>query len=342
MSSENQSILNTHHLEIGYKKSKLNISVLREINVYLNPGEFVCFMGPNGIGKSTLLRTISGVQPPLSGEILVNKKPVQKLSLNERAKYLSIVLTERVYNNNLSVYELISLGRYPYTNWSGNLTSNDKDKIENAISLTKTENLLNQKLHTLSDGQLQKAMIARALAQDCNIMILDEPTAHLDLNNRLEIMHLLLDMAHSTQKSILVATHELDLAVQTADRLWLAGKERTIISGTPEDLVLNGEVENTFADERIKFDLYSGRFKVPNYSKKFAVVAGKNPEKMWTKYALERIGFKVLDEKASTSDIPKIEIEIIAEKKYWRLTNYPFEGIYETLGELTDTLQVKR
>src|SRR5690606_24751648 len=145
-------------------------------------------------------------------------------------------------------------------------------------------------------GQRQKAMIARALAQDSDIMILDEPTAHLDLNNRLEVMHLLLDMAHATHKSILVATHELDMAVQTADRLWLAGRKNSIMSGTPEDLVLNGAVENTFANERIKFDLYSGRFKMPNMSEKFVVISGKEPEKTWTTYALERTGFHVLSE----------------------------------------------
>src|SRR5690606_18780285 len=124
------------NLEVGYKKSRSIISVLSQVNVVLKQGELVCFMGPNGVGKSTLLRTISGVQAPLHGEVLINNHPVQKLSLNERAKFISIVLTERATNSNLSVYELIALGRYPYTNWSGNLDAQDKSKIDLAISLT--------------------------------------------------------------------------------------------------------------------------------------------------------------------------------------------------------------
>ncbi len=337
MSSENRYLLTTHQLEIGYKKSKSTISVLSDINISLKPGELVCFMGPNGIGKSTLLRTISGVQAPLRGEILVHKKPVQKLTLNERAKYISVVFTERAAHANLSVYELICLGRYPYTNWSGTLDVEDKAIIEKTIALTGIGPLLDKKLHTLSDGQLQKAMIGRALAQDSGIMILDEPTAHLDLNNRLQVMHLLLEMAHSTQKSILVATHELDLALQTADKLWLASRENSIISGSPEDLVLNGAIEKTFKDESSRFDLFSGRFKMNRLSHSYVALSGPAPAVKWTEHALERAGFKV-KENNKTSEFPSIEIKMEAEAYLWKLTKNGIESCYNSIEALVDEL----
>ncbi len=341
MTTENPYLLTTQALEIGYKKSRASISVLSGIEIQLKPGELVCFMGPNGVGKSTLLRTISGVQPPLEGAVFVNKKPVQKLSLIERAKFISVVLTEKAANSNLSVYELISLGRYPYTTWSGTLSALDKSKIESAIALTRTESLLTQKLHTLSDGQFQKAMIARALAQDSDLMILDEPTAHLDLNNRLEVMHLLLQMAHTTGKSVLIATHELDLALQTADRLWLANRQGSIVSGTPEDLVLNGEVERTFADKQMRFDLFSGRFKMPNLSDQFIAISGPQPAKIWTAHALERVGFKVANDKPEMSEVPCVQIHEDAGKWVWKLSKARADGVYGTIEALIATLLAK-
>ena len=337
MSSKNHYLLTTHQLEIGYKKAKSSISVLSDINICLKPGELVCFMGPNGIGKSTLLRTISGVQVPLRGEILVHNKPVQKLTLNERAKYISVVFTERAIHSNLSVYELICLGRYPHTNWSGTLGAEDKAIIEKTIALTRTAHLLDKKLHTLSDGQLQKAMIARALAQDGGIMILDEPTAHLDLNNRLQVMHLLLEMAHTTKKSILVATHELDLALQTADKLWLASKEKSIISGSPEDLVLNGAVERAFKDEGTKFDLMSGRFKMNRTAGSLVALSGPELAVKWTTHALERAGFKVEADHKSF-EIPSIEIKIEDETYVWELTKNAIETRYASIEALVDEI----
>ena len=154
-------ILYTEDLLVGYKPGKTEKALLEKINISLFGGELVCFLGSNGVGKSTLLRTLAGVQPPLNGKVLLDKKPLHSYSLTERAKKISLVLTDRTSGGNLSVFELIALGRHPHTSWTGNLSRKDYQKIEEAISLTHTEKLADQKVYTLSDGQRQKVMIAR-------------------------------------------------------------------------------------------------------------------------------------------------------------------------------------
>ena len=213
MKEDRRNILETNSLEIGYKRRRETHSVLKDINLTLKLGELVCFLGPNGVGKSTLLRTMAGIQRPLHGHVMVDGQSLSNFSLNEKAKYISLVLTGRT-GGNLTVKELVSLGRHPHTHWSGKLNSEDIQKIEDAIEKTHMELLQNRKLYTLSDGQLQKAMIARALAQDSAIMILDEPTAHLDLNNRMEIMDLLHSLNAEEQLTIIMVTHDGQVADQ--------------------------------------------------------------------------------------------------------------------------------
>ena len=288
-----KNILETNSLEIGYKRRSDTHSVLKEINLSLKPGEFVCFLGPNGVGKSTLLRTMAGVQRPLKGQVFVGQQPLSSLSLNEKARAISLVLTGRI-GGNLTVKELVGLGRHPHTHWSGKLNREDVQKTEDAIEKTQLEALQHRKLYTLSDGQLQKAMIARALAQDSTIMILDEPTAHLDLNNRMEIMDLLHKMAKETNKAILAATHELDLALHTADKLWVAAFDRPIIAGVPEDLILNGTIEKTFIREGTSFNPFSGSFSLDRPLLPFYVgLTGESLAKQWTRHALQRMGLAV-------------------------------------------------
>ena len=293
MKEDRKNILETNDLEIGYKKSSATHSVLKEINLSLKSGELVCFLGPNGVGKSTLLRTMAGIQRPLQGQVLVDQRPLSSLSLNEKAKYISLVLTDRTAGN-LTIKELVSLGRHPHTHWSGKLDREDIVKIEDAIAKTHMEALQHRKLYTLSDGQLQKAMIARALAQDSAIMILDEPTAHLDLNNRMEIMDLLHKMAKATNKAILAATHELDLALHTADKLWVASFERPIVAGVPEDLILNGTIEKTFIREDTIFNPFSASFSLSRPTLGASVrLTGEPLVQQWTRHALRRLGLSV-------------------------------------------------
>ncbi len=218
-------------------------------------------VGINGIGKSTLLRTIGRVQPKLAGKILMNGKELESYALLALASKISVVLTEPIASKNLTVLELISLGRQPYTNWIGTLTNLDKEKIVKAINMVQIEDLQHKKCYELSDGQLQKVMIARALAQDTNIMLLDEPTSHLDLYHKVHILKLLREIAHETKKTILFTTHEIEIAIQLCDKMLIMEKERSSF-GEPCELINNKSFENLFPSDTITFDSQSGSFKV--------------------------------------------------------------------------------
>ncbi len=259
MQVNNKHIVQTSNLAIGYQTKKQQTCVVDNINLSLNKGKFACILGKNGIGKSTLLRTLTKVQPKLSGEILINKYPLETISNHELAKKMSLVLTERIPDSNLNVYELIALGRQPYTNWIGKLNDNDLQQINLAINRVHIEDLLHKRHDELSDGQLQKVMIARALAQDTELIILDEPTAHLDIHNKIELFSLLNNLSKDLQKTILISTHEIHLALQLADELWLMN-DNGIVSGSTEDLIDDGSVSKLFSSNLVKFDIKSKQF----------------------------------------------------------------------------------
>ena len=187
-----EEIIKTIDLAIGYQKG---MPILDDINVSLKKNQIVCLMGTNGIGKSTLLRALAGIELPLSGQIQIDGKNINAFSRPDLARKIAIVLTDRTMSSNLSVRELVSFGRFPYTNWLATINQKDQEIIDTAIELVGIEDLLNKKIYEISDGQLQKSMIARALAQNSDIIILDEPNVHLDLNNRVEVMSLLKNLS---------------------------------------------------------------------------------------------------------------------------------------------------
>jgi iron complex transport system ATP-binding protein len=274
-------------LTVGFQTTSASNFVLFEnLNLELPVGKLVCFMGPNGIGKSSLIRTISRLQKPLAGTIRVLDEV-----LDNPSKAISVVLTDRISNTNLTGYELISLGRYPYLAWNLSLSETDHNIIDSAITSVNVQHLIHRKISELSDGQLQMIMIARALAQDTPIILLDEPTAHLDLNNRVEVMKLLREITRTTKKSILVSTHELDLALQAADYIWLAGNEKNILTGIPEDRVLDGSFDAIFQFKG--FDLKTGRIQHQANKDVQIELLGDGYEYLWTKNALERTGYTV-------------------------------------------------
>jgi iron complex transport system ATP-binding protein len=280
-------IITTHDLTVGYGDHVL----FRNLDLTVNQGELICFMGPNGAGKSTLIRTLSGLQKPLKGRIdLVD--PEARVSITTKTNHLvSVVLTEKVTAGLMTVEELVTFGRYPYLEWNIRLTERDRECIERAIDHVHVSHLRKMPISQLSDGQLQLVMIARALAQDTPVIILDEPTAHLDLNNRLEIMRMLHALTRSLRKAILLATHDLDLALQTADRIWLTGNNQDIIDGIPEDLVLNGTFDSIFQFKG--FDLRTGKVKHVAHRDAGINLTGEGYAYLWTKNALERNGFRV-------------------------------------------------
>jgi len=310
-----ETTLQTHNLTLGYTTGRSENRLFESLNVSLPPGQLVCLMGPNGSGKSTLIRTLARLQKPLSGTLSENNE-----------KSIALVLTDRVTSSSMSVYELITFGRYPYLGWNIALTREDRDIVDEVIQEVRISHLVDKKINELSDGQVQMAMIARALAQRTPILLLDEPTAHLDLNNRLEIMNLLRKLARTQHKAILVATHELDLALQTADRIWLATPDKKIKVGIPEDLVLDGSLDDVFQFKG--FDLKTGKINHDPHRGLAIKVVGTGHELLWTKNALERNGFEI-------SGNGKIEVVIESGKSLaWRIGDKKFSSLRDLVDGL--------
>jgi len=254
-------ILETKSLDIGYTSKKEETIVASNINISLNKGELIGLVGANGIGKSTLLKTLTNVQNSLKGEVFINGKNLSDYSNIDLAKSLSLVLTETIASKNLSVFELVALGRQPYTNWVGNLSKEDISIVKQAITQTNIEDLKHKRCFELSDGQLQKVMIARALAQDTDIIILDEPTTHLDMYHKAYILKLLQKLTKETGKTILFSSHEIDLAIQLSDKLIVITNEG-IIQDSPQNLIKQGAFNSLFPKDLIIFDEMTGAFRV--------------------------------------------------------------------------------
>lgn len=255
------SIIKTEKLTIGYASKQVNKAVASSININLNAGELIGLIGGNGIGKSTLLRTLTQVQPPLDGKIFIKEKPISHYTAKNLAKVMSLVLTDKTASKNLSVLELVTLGRHPYTNWVGRVTQKDKNAVNKALKLTDVEDLKLKKCFELSDGQLQRVMLARALAQDTDIIILDEPTTHLDMYHKAHILNLLKELAKNTNKTILFSSHEIGLAIQLCNKL-VVMIDNEVVCDTPSNLINTGVFDTLFPKNLIYFDKTSKSFKV--------------------------------------------------------------------------------
>lgn len=304
----------------------------RGLSLDLRRGEIVCLLGPNGAGKSTLMRTLAGMQPPLEGCVEIEGQNLHALPPSELARSLSIVLTERIDVGNLSAYELVSLGRHPYTDWSGKLGDADHRAVRRAMQAVGAETLSARPVNELSDGERQKVMIARALAQEPTIMLLDEPTAFLDLPRRVEMVTMLRDLAHATGCAILLSTHDLDLALSNADCVWLLPMEGAVHVGTPEELVLNGAFAAAFRSEGLVFDRGQGTFKVRRRLRGSIGLSGTGETASWTGRALERIGFEVIPH---ARELP-VQVQVVACERgiKWVISTPTERSEYATLGDL--------
>ena len=302
MSAHPSPLLQTRNLSIGYKTGKRQVrSLASSLQLEMYPGQLICLLGPNGSGKSTLIRTLAGLQKPVDGQVEMEGKNIAAMKPVEMAKKLSMVLTEKVQAGNLDVYTVIGLGRYPHTGWMGRLSETDRQIIDQAITMTRTEPFTGRKIHQLSDGERQRVMLARALAQDTPLVILDEPTAYLDLPNRISLMLLLYKLARTTGKAILLSTHDLELALQTADQLWLLKTNGQLLKGVPEDLVLDGTFEEAFLIKDSTFDKGSGTFIIQHEGSRTIQVVGKGVPLVWTKKALLRERYHVTEEEGAES-----------------------------------------
>lgn len=255
--------LSARGLVIGYRDGRRPaVEVATGIDVYLPQGSVTCLLGPNGAGKSTLLRTISGQQRPLAGEILVGGSPLEAMSLGEVARRMSVVYTDRTNAGALTVREAVGLGRQPYTGFFGRLSDGDRQIVDESIRAVGVEALARRHMATLSDGERQKAMIARALAQRTPVMILDEPTSFLDVASRLEIMELLRMLARDFNTAVLLSTHDVASALTVASRLWLMPGNRRLIAGTTDTLLADGSLPSLFAGRNVRFDAVAMDFRL--------------------------------------------------------------------------------
>lgn len=285
-------MLEIKNLHIGYN----NKTVANDINARLLPGELISLLGPNGTGKSTLLKTVAGLIKRLSGEISFEGKEISDFSPREKAKIISVVLTEPIGVGNFSVIEVLSLGRYPYKGWWGKTDSTDLYLMEKALDNTKIQHLAHRQIAELSDGEKQKVMIARALSQDTDFILLDEPTSHLDLPSKIEVMALLKELAHKWKKAILVSTHDLNLAIQAADKFWLINKAGNFDQGTNEDLILKGALNECFEMENNRYNFSTGKITFPSEQLLSVAIKGKGPQYVWTRHAFERMGYRIVEE----------------------------------------------
>jgi iron complex transport system ATP-binding protein len=238
--------LRTVDLAVGYRSRRASRVVLDQLNVAVRPGELVCVMGPNGAGKSTLLRTLARMQPAMSGVIELGGCDLRRLNQMELARRLSVVLTERLLVGALTGIHVVELGRYPHSGWLGRSSPRDREVVRWAIAVVGAEHLAARDYRTLSDGEQQRIMVARALAQEPLLLLLDEPTAFLDVPSRVELMGLLRRLARDQHLAVVVSTHDLDLALSSADTVWLIMPDGRLRTGTPEDLVADGRVEEAF------------------------------------------------------------------------------------------------
>lgn len=313
-------VITAHDLTIGYRSPRQPPRVVVSgIDAAIYEGELVCLIGPNGAGKSTLMRTLAAMQPPLSGRVELCGEDIQNLSPQQLARRLSVVLTERPDVGMLSAYALVALGRHPYTGWSGQLSPGDESIVRQALESVQASHLAARHVMELSDGERQKVMIARALAQEPALILLDEPTAFLDLPRRVEIVQVLRRLARVERRAVLLSTHDLDLALRSADRIWLLPHGGPLHTGAPEDLILSGVFDSAFQAEGVHFDPYTGSFRLAPDSVGTIVLEGTSLPAVWTRRALERHGFRVELPSETTSAVLTVNVTDTSGSPCWHV-----------------------
>jgi iron complex transport system ATP-binding protein len=329
--------IQTGNLEIGYPSHKGAESFTRTaISISARRGEIIALVGPNGIGKSTLLQTLAGLRKRLSGEIMLANRPMDLFTTRELSQILSYVSTEKVQAPLMTVAELVAYGRFPYTGWLGNLRSSDYEKVMDSIEKVGITHLAGKMINEISDGERQRAMIARALAQDTPVIILDEPTAFLDIRNTHAVFHLLHELAREEEKTVILSTHDLHIALREMDKLWIMLETETL-EGAPEDAVLKGWLGHLFHDEHVGFNAEKGEFFFRKEPAGTARMIGEGLPYALTVRALERKGFNVVHEGVSDIQVTVVQ-EPETDGLSWNLVKngnlFQFDSIYSLMAKL--------
>ena len=326
---ERHCTIRVENLVTGYTDKHRTITVTPRFDASLCSGELTCLLGPNGAGKSTLLKTLSGFLPPVSGTIEIEGRRVNDYSESRLARMIGVVLTERISLNNMTVEELVAMGRSPYTGFWGRLSADDRRIVDESISLVRIDDLRKRMIQTLSDGERQKTMIAKALAQETPVIFLDEPTAFLDFPSKVEVMQLLLNLARMKNKTVFLSTHDLELALQIADKIWLIDKAKGVEVGTPEDLSLSGRMGEFFAREGVVFDRLSGMFRIDSHPSHRIRVNGTGMRANMVRKACLRRGYLACDD-------ADVEFEVEVGESDFRLAGRSCASIGELLQAIED------
>ncbi len=333
------SILNTHNLSIGYRKNKSCTTIISGLDLELKQGVLAALVGANGIGKSTLLRTLVGNQQPIAGIVNINNQNLSTISKKELSHLLSIVNTDRTQAGGLTVRELVALGRQPYTGFLGILDKNDQRIISESMQSAGISHKANHFLAELSDGERQKAMIAKALAQQTPIIILDEPTAFLDVESRLETMLLLHRLAHEQNKAILLSSHDLSQSLMLADELWVIDHKRNMYCGNTEDIALSGVLNDIFTSPNITFDSIEGDFKIKrSIHQSVNITCDNETLRKWIINALNRNNIGIDENNTATITITPLsatEINISSKEN-----NVQAKSIAETISIITEWIRI--
>lgn len=304
---EKQPVITAADLSIGYRTHQGEKKVHEHLSFRLYPGELTSLLGANGAGKSTLLRTLAASQPALAGSLQLMGRPLQLYSEKERSRTIGVVLTDKTQAGGLTVYELVALGRQPHTGFFGRLHRKDHAVIREALEAVGIGHKAQSYTAELSDGERQKVMIAKALVQECPLIILDEPTAFLDVVSRIEIMTLLHRLAVEQDKAILLSTHDIEQALVLSDKLWLLSKEQGLQCGVTEDIILNHRMDRLFPQSDIRFDYDHGvYYPTVNGTKEITVEATDETLLHWTINALNRHGYNCLQAEGKNGNMPRL------------------------------------
>lgn len=326
---KSSNIYSARNLTIGYQDGANQLIVHKELSIDIPSGQLISLLGPNGAGKSTLLRTLSGAQMPLGGELTIGNKNLHALSARKRSKIISVVLTDRTQIGGLTLYELVALGRQPHTDFFGRLSKKDDAIILQALQDVGMMAFKNRYVAQLSDGERQKGMIAKALVQESPLILLDEPTAFLDIVSRIEIISLLHQLAHQKNRTILLSTHDIEQALILSDQLWLLRPNKGLVCGTTEDILLNGDMDTLFDNQKILFDTNHGTYypKI-THKKEISLRCENDILAHWTINALNRCGYCVNLKKDA------LPILIAYDKHHFVLKTIQQEWVFTSFEEL--------
>lgn len=332
---DSKTIIEIRDLSTGYSTKKEEKIIGAHLNGSLSEGDFVCLLGPNGCGKSTLLKTLSGLQRSIHGEVIVQNILLSNYKPKELSKVVSVVLTDNSKLNGMNVYDVVSMGRSPYTGFWGQLKENDHAMVDKCLQWVGITELKGRQMGELSDGERQKVMIAKSIAQETPIILLDEPTAFLDYPSKVSIMMMLHRLAKSKNKTILLSTHDIENALQISDKIWLLEEEQGLISGIPEDLCREGYIDKFFVTDGVYFDKEQCSFHLRYKTAREVLISG-NPDSIdyqLTRRALIRNGIKPIRRIEDSKQKGTLESVVI---------DAPGDGTFRMLDNGKETLRVNR